>query len=318
MVAALDVTRVAIIGAGHVGATFAYSLLMSGLATEIVLIDADRRRAEGEAMDLAHAAALTRATRIIAGDYDDCVTADVTVITAGAGQRPGEMRLALAERNAVVVREIAERVGRLAPEGILLIATNPVDALTYVAQRASGLPAQRVIGSGTILDSARFRFLLGQHYGIDPGSVHAYILGEHGDSEVPAWSLANIAGARLPEYCAASGHIYDKQALDEIFIHTRDAAYAIIERKGATYYAIAAGLLRIVRAIVRDERSVLTVSSVSDGAYGIRDVSLSLPSVVGRGGIGRVLELELAAEEAILLRRSGEVIRSTIDRLPLR
>src|SRR5512142_2023414 len=231
-------TRVAIVGSGNVGATTAYALALNGVASEIVLIDAHRARAEGEAMDLNHAMPFMRPARVWAGDYSDCARADIVILTAGAGQRPGETRLDLLKRNVAVFQEILPRVCDQTREAILLVATNPVDVLTYAAWKMSGLLSTRVIGSGTILDTARFRYLLSQHFGVDPRSVHAYIIGEHGDSEVPVWSLANIAGMRLPNYCAAHGLGCDDAVQDEIFSQTRDAAYEIIQRKGATYYAV--------------------------------------------------------------------------------
>jgi L-lactate dehydrogenase len=214
-------------------------------------------------------------------------------------------------RNAAIFAEIVPRVARRNPRGIILIATNPVDVLTYHACQLAGLSPERVIGSGTILDTARFRYLLSQHYGVDPRSVHAYIIGEHGDSEVPVWSLANIAGMRLADYRAAQGLPDDEAALEGIYRQTRDAAYEIISRKGATYYAVAAGLLRIVEAILRDQRTVLSVSSLIGDYYGIGDVCLSLPTVLGRGGVERVLRLPLSEEEVTGLRRSAEVLRAT-------
>ena len=309
--------RVAVVGVGNVGATFAYALLLSGLATEIVLIDVNRARAEGEAMDLNHAVPFAHPTRIWAGDYGDCAGAAVTVIAAGVGQRPGETRLDLLHRNADVFRQVIPQVVHHNPNGILLVATNPVDLLAYVSWKLSMLPAQRVIGSGTILDTARVRYLLSQHFGVDPRSVHAYIIGEHGDSEVPLWSLANIAGMRLPAFCAANGLPCDQEALDGIFRQTRDAAYHIIERKGSTYYAVAAGLMRIVEAILRDQNTVLSVSSLIEDYYGIDDVCLSLPVVVNRRGVERVLRLELSPEEIDGLRQSANVLKATLGQLSL-
>jgi L-lactate dehydrogenase len=310
--------RVAVVGAGNVGSTFAYALLLSGLAAEIVLIDANRERAEGEAMDLSHAVPFAHPTRIWAGEYADCAGAAVTVLAAGANQRPGETRLDLVKRNAAIFHAIVPEVARNNPNGILLIATNPVDALTYASLRLSGLPKARVIGSGTILDTARFRQLLSRHFKVDARSVHAFVVGEHGDSEVAVWSLANIAGMRLDAYCAANGIVLDQATLDQIFVQTRDAAYAIIQRKGATYYAVAAGLMRIVEAILRDQGTVLSVSSlVDDGSFGAGDVCLSLPTVIGRGGVERVLRLELSPTETAALRRSADVLRATIGQLGL-
>jgi len=303
--------RVVVVGAGNVGATFAYALLFRGLAAEIVLIDANHARAEGEAMDLNHAEPFTNPTRVWAGSYDDCAGAAIVVVCAGAGQRPGETRLDLVKRNADIFAKIIPEIVRRNPDGILLIATNPVDVLTQVSQKLSGLPVNRVIGSGTILDTARFRHLLGRHFKVEPRSVHAYIIGEHGDSEVPVWSLANIAGLRLADYAELNGMSHDETALDDIFRQTRDAAYHIIERKGATYFAVAAGLMRIVEAILRDQRTVLSVSSLVNGYYGIENLCLSLPAIVGRNGIERVLQLHLNEKEEAALKRSAEVLKKT-------
>jgi L-lactate dehydrogenase len=310
-------TRVVVIGTGNVGSTFAYALLLSGLAAEIVLIDAYRPRAEGEAMDLNHAVPLTRPTRIWAGDYPDCAGAAVIVITAGAAQRPGETRLDLVQRNAKIFQDIVSNIVRYNTSGILLVTTNPVDVLSYATWKLSGFPSQRVIGSGTILDTARFRYLLSQHYGVDARSVHAYIIGEHGDSEVPVWSLANIAGMHLTDFCAAHGFESDESTLNNIFQQTRDAAYHIIELKGATYYAVAAGLIRIVEAILRDQSTVLSVSSLIQDYYGIDDVYLSMPTVINGSGVQRVLRLQLSDEEVQGLRRSADVLKGTIAQLSL-
>ena len=310
-------TRVAIVGAGNVGATCAYALLMSGRAAEIVLIDANKARAEGEAMDLNHAVPFGAPCRVWAGDYAHCAGAAVTVITAGAAQKPGETRLDLVKKNTAIFKSIVPQVAQHNPNGIILVATNPVDVLSYVAWKLSGLPAARVIGSGTILDTARFRYLLSQHFGVDPRSVHAFIIGEHGDSEVPVWSLANIAGMRLADFCCLQDAQYDQAKMDQIFVQTRDAAYEIIQRKGATFYAIGAGLMRIVEAILRDQSTVLSVSSLIDRYYGIDDVYLSLPTVIDRGGVEGLLRLQLEEMEIVGLRRSADVLKSTIAQLEL-
>ncbi len=307
--------RVAVVGTGNVGATFAYTLLMSGLASEIVLIDANTKKAEGEAMDLNHAVPLSRTATIWVGDYKDCAGAAVTVITAGANQKPGETRFDLAQRNADIFRQIVPQVVQNNPDGIILIATNPVDVLSYATWKISGLPKERVIGSGTILDTARFRFLLSQHFGVDPRSVHAYIIGEHGDSEVPVWSLANIAGMTFPTFCEQMGAGCDQQKLNRIFEQTRDAAYHIIERKGATYYAVATGINRIVEAILRDQETVLSVSSLIDNYYDIDDVFLSLPSIVDAGGVERVLRLKLNDEEIAGLRNSAKLLKDLAKKI---
>jgi len=308
-------TRVVVVGLGNVGATLGYALLLSGLAAEIVLIDKNHAKAEGEAMDLNRAVPFAHPTRIWAGTYEDCAGAAVVVIAAGAAQKPGETRLDLLQHNAHIFAEVVPRIVEHNRDCILLIATNPVDVLTHISLRLSGLPAQRVIGSGTILDTARFRYMLSQHFDVDSRSVHAFIIGEHGDSEVPVWSLANIAGMRLEEFCAAQGRTCDWKDLHAIFEQTRDAAYQIIARKQATYYAVAAGLMRIIEAILRDQNTVLSVSSLVSGAYGISDLCLSLPSIVNRGGIQKVLHLQLSAEEEHQLKHSAHILKETLEQV---
>jgi L-lactate dehydrogenase len=237
------------------------------------------------------------------------------VLAAGVGQKPGQSRLDCIRTNARIWREIVPAIAQHNPHGILLVATNPVDVLTYAAWKLSGLPPARVLGSGTILDTARFRFLLSQHFGVDARSVHAHIIGEHGDSEVPVWSLANIGGMRLADYCRAQGLPHDSAQMRTIFESTRDAAYRIIERKGATYFAVAAGLMRITQAILRHQNTVLSVSSLIDNYYGIDDVCFSLPTVVDRGGIQKVLRLELNETEVTSLRQSAAMLKQTITAL---
>lgn len=301
--------KVGLIGTGMVGASFAYALMQSGLATELVLIDQDRDRAEGEAMDLNHGVPFVRPLRIRVGDYADLAGSAVVVVCAGANQRPGQTRLDLLKHNVGVVRDVIPKVVAANPEGVILVASNPVDVLTQVASDLAALPAGRVFGSGTILDTARFRYLLGRHYRVDPRSVHAYIIGEHGDSEVPVWSLANIAGVHLRD-CASCA--YDPEALASIFEQVRTAAEAIIRRKRATYYAIGLGLRAIVEAILRDQRTVLTVSTTLEGQYGVEGIAASLPAVVGRAGAEEVLTLPIAADEVEAFRRSTALLR---DRL---
>lgn len=318
MVAGLHSTRIAIVGAGNVGATCAYALLLRGVATEIVLVDANKDKAQGEAMDLNHSVPFAHPTRIWAGDFSDCAGAAVTIITAGTGRmKPGQTRLDLVKTNAEVFRQIVPEVVRHNPDGILLIASNPVDVMTYAACRLSGLPSKRVLGSGTILDTARFRFLLSQHFGVEPRSVHAFIIGEHGDSEVPVWSLANIAGMRLPDFCAARGIPYDQAAMDEIFRQTRGAGYNVIARKGATFYAIAAGLAEIVEAILRDQSTVMSVSTLFENYCGLNDVCLSMPVALNHGGVEWVLPMNLDRQEAEALCRSAGILKATIAELGL-
>jgi len=304
--------RVAIVGTGNVGSTAAYALLLSGLAAEIVLIDANIARAEGEAMDLNHAVPLTHPTSIWRGDYPDCSGAAVTIVAAGAAQKPGETRLALVKRNAEIFGSIIPQIAKYNPEGILLITTNPVDILTFASWKMSGLPSTHVIGTGTILDTARFRYLLSEHFSVDPRSVHAYIVGEHGDSEVPVWSLANIAGMHLSTYAPGQNIPYDDAMRERIFKQTRDAAYEIIKRKGATYYAVASGIMQIVETILRDQSTVLSVSSLIQSYAGIENVCLSLPTIVNRSGVEKVLPLELSESESAALHRSAEILLSTI------
>ena len=310
-------TRIAIVGTGNVGSTYAYALLLSGLASEIVLIDTNRAKAEGEAMDLNHAVTFAYPTRVWAGDYSDCADAAITVIAAGVSQRPGETRLDTISRNGEIWKQIIPEIVRYCATGILLIATNPVDVLTYAAWKISGLPSKRVIGSGTILDTSRFRYLLSQYFGVDARSVHAHIIGEHGDSEAPVWSLANIAGMRLEDFSRIQGIQHDPAAMDDIYRQTRDAAYQIIARKGATFYAVASGLMLITRAILRNQSTVLSVSSLIDGPYGLHDVCLSLPTIVNRHGIKHVLELDLNPDELQKLRHSADVLKGTFAKLAL-
>jgi L-lactate dehydrogenase len=306
-----------VIGAGNVGATFAYALVLEGLVGEVVLIDVDRQRAEGEAMDLSHAVPLSNPVRVWAGDYDDCAGSDVMVVTAGTAQRPGETRLDLVKRNAGIFEDIIPAISECNPTGILLVATNPVDVLSYVAWRLSGFPAGRVIGSGTVLDTARFRYLLSEHLGVDARNVHAHVIGEHGDSEVPVWSLANVAGMQLEEYCRREQCAIDGDTRARISHQVRDAAYEVIERKGATYYAVAVALLRIVESILRDQHTVLSVSSLVPPIYGTEDVYFSLPAVIGRNGVERVLHLALDESESAALDRCARVLHAVLDELEL-
>lgn len=309
--------KVVIIGAGMVGATFGYALLASGLTPEIVFIDVNRARAEGEAMDLSHAMPFHRPINIRSGDYVDCTGAAVVAVAAGAAQKPGESRVQLAQRNAEVFRQIIPQVAHYAPDTILLIATNPVDSLTYLTWRLSGLPAQRVIGAGTIIDTARLRYLLGARFSVDPRSVHAYIVGEHGDSEVALWSSASIAGMGIQDFCRLTGHTCSEEEQQQIFAQVRDAAYRIIDLKGATYYAIASGLERIVESILRDQNTVLSVSGLLQDCYGVGDLCLSLPMVINRQGISRVLCAPMSAQEQERFKASAQAVRSVVDSLPM-
>lgn len=306
-------SRIAIVGTGNVGATFAYALLLSGLAAEIVLINRDQEEAEGEAMDLTHAVPFTHPTRIWSGGYEACVGAAVTVLTAGAPKGDRDSRLDLAQTNTAIFREIVPEVVRHNADGLLLVATNPVDVLTDAVVRLSGLPPERVIGSGTILDTARFRALLGDHFRVDPVTVQADVIGEHGDSQVPVWSQATIAGVPLATVARLRGVRFNQEIRTEIARQTRDAAAAVVERKGATSYAVAAGMTRIVEAILRDQRTVLTVSSTLAGGDDLGEVAISLPSVIGGTGIESVLRPPLSDDEENALRRSAKLVREAIE-----
>jgi L-lactate dehydrogenase len=251
----------------------------------------------------------------VAGDYDDLAGSEVVVICAGANQRPGETRLDLLQRNAVVFRDIVPQVTTACPDAILVIATNPVDILTTISAELAGLPVGRVIGSGTILDTARFRYLLGEYYRVDPRSVHAYIVGEHGDTELALWSLANIAGVRLRDFTGPDGRDYSSAAMEAIFEQTRTAAYEIIKRKHATYYAIGLGLLAIVEAVLRDQRTVLTVSTPMAGQYGVDRIAMSLPTIVGRNGAIEILNLPISAEERAAFQHSAQTLKDRLAQL---
>jgi L-lactate dehydrogenase len=311
------IRKVAVVGMGNVGATFAYALTLSGLASEIVLVDINKKKAQGEAMDLSHAIPLIQPTRIWAGDYADIAGSAITVVTAGSAQRLGENRIDLLARNVAIFKSIIPEIVKYNPDGLLLIASNPVDILSYTAWKISGLPQERVIGSGTVLDTARFRYLLSEAYDVDARSVHAYIIGEHGDSELAVWSLANIAGMRLDEFADSNARdmgVLDREAIEH---QTCEAAYKIIAAKGATYYAIGAGLLRIVESILRDQSTVLSVSTHIVDYLGVKDVYLSLPCIIGRHGIEQVLYLPLSAEETEKFNASGALMRSYIEQLDL-
>lgn len=315
MAGRIELNTVGLIGAGMVGASFAYSLMQHGVANELVIIDADVRRAEGEVMDLNHGMPFVRPMRIIAGDYADLAYADVIVICAGIGQRPGQTRLELLQTNAGIFREIMPKITAVNQDAIIVVASNPVDILTHISAEIVGLKPCRVIGSGTTLDTARLRYMLGQHYGVDPRSVHAYIVGEHGDSELALWSLANIAGIRLPDFVGANGQGYDPEALDRIFNQTRNAAYEIIQRKRATYYAIGLGLRSIVEAILRNQHTVMTVSSPLFGQYGVSDISISMPAIVGRSGVEEVLNLPLSDGELAAFQSSAQTLKDRLAEL---
>lgn len=309
----MNIRKCAIIGCGNVGATTAYALMKSGLFSEIVLIDVDKKKAIGEAMDLNHGLPFNSPALIYAGEYSDLFDSYLIIITAGAGQKAGETRLDLVKKNTAVFRSIIDNILEYNKKAVLLVVTNPVDVLTYVTLARSGFPSNRVIGSGTVLDTARLKQLIGQHFEVDSRNVHSFIIGEHGDSELPVFSSANISGVDLDEYCRISGK--DFHALDRLYGEVKNSAYHIIDAKGATYYAIAESVLRICRALVRDENSIMPVSVLAQGEYGIEDVCIGLPSIIGYGGVKRVLEIPLDRTERALLKRSAEALKKVIGSL---
>ena len=313
----MDSRKVVIVGTGQVGASFAFALMMSGAATHILLTDKNKDLAEGHRMDLNHGLLFVPPVTIDTEETADYNTCDVAVVTAGANQAPGQSRMDLVHQNTRIFKSlIPEVIDRFSP-GILLIVTNPVDILTYVALRLSGYDRHRVMGSGTLLDSARFRSLLSDHCRIDPRNIHAHIIGEHGDSEVPVWSQTNIAGMALKSFCAGCDQRFGDNDRAKIVDRVKQAAYRIIRKKGATYYAVSLALVRIIESIFRDENSVLTVSSLIDDYYGINDVCLSMPTIINRSGASKWLPLELNDAETDSLRRSADKLAKTLNELAL-
>lgn len=307
--------KVTIVGAGFVGSTIAYTLVNAGTVSEIVLVDVDKNRAKGEAMDIEHGSPFFKESLIHAGDYQTAAGSDIVIITAGTNQRPGETRMDLISRNAAIVTDVANQVKETCPDATLLVISNPVDVMTRVIQQATDFPTERVIGSGTNLDSARLRYLLSKKFGIDSRNVHAYVLGEHGDSEFVAWSNVNIAGMNINEASDAFGGIMGDYDYINIANETRNAAYEIINRKKATYYGIAASAARICEAILRDEKSILPLSVRLSGQYGLQDVYLSLPAIVGQHGVIKVLAPYLSEEEEGKLHASAKVLADAFDSL---
>ena len=299
--------KITVIGAGNVGATIVYTMVLSGLVSEIVLIDINKDKAEGDAMDMNHGLCFVSPVRVIAGDYCDIKGSDMVIITAGANQREGEKRTDLLKRNAGIFKDIVDHVLKYCHDDtILMVVTNPVDILTYITYKLSGFSKQNVIGSGTVLDTARLKYLLGEHTNVDVRNVHTYIIGEHGDSEVAAWSVTNVAGMGIEQYCTSCGCCNSLDMCKETFYNrTRNAAYEIIDKKGATYYAIALAVRRIVESIIGNENSILTVSSLFEGEYGISDVCLSVPTIVGSEGAERILEIDFSEQELLGLRESA-------------
>lgn len=313
----VNMQKVAVIGCGFVGATSAFSLIQTGLFSEMVLIDANAKKAEGEAMDLSHGSAYLTPMNIYAGTYDDIVDAGIIVITAGANQKPDETRLDLVKKNVQIFKSIIPEIKKRNCDGILLIVSNPVDILTEVALKLSGFPSNRVIGSGTVLDTARLKYVLGKHLQVDPRDIHAYIIGEHGDSELVVWSGAQVAGIHINHFCELRGHFNHEEAMERLAQEVRDSAYEIIERKGATYYGVAVAVKRIATAIVKDEHAVLPVSSLMQGEFGLNDLCLSIPTVIGQNGVEKVVDIYLNNDENDKLQSSARALKEVLDDLDL-
>ena len=309
--------KVAIIGAGFVGSSSAFALMQKGIFNELVLIDANKARAEGEAMDISHGLAYSNSMRIYAGEYEDISDAKIIIITAGAAQKVGETRLDLIKKNSKIMTSIVNEIVRVKAEGLLLIVANPVDVLTQVALKVSGFGKERVFGSGTVLDTARLKYLLSEKLRVDTRNVHAVIMGEHGDSEFVAWSFANVSGMPIKKFLCLRGYKDMEQLKEEIHVEVRDSAYKIIERKGATYYGIALSVTRICECIVKNQHSMLPISTLLEGEYGVTNVALSVPAILGSDGVEAVLELPLSSNEILELHHYADTLEATFNELGL-
>lgn len=313
----INIQKAAVIGCGFVGSTIAYTLMQKGTFSELVLIDADRAKEEGEAMDISHGLPFAHAMDISAGTYEDIADAAVIIITAGANQKPGETRLDLVQKNSRIMKSIIGEIKRVKCEGILLIVSNPVDILTEVALRESGFPKERVIGSGTVLDTARLKYLISEKLDVDSRNVHAFIAGEHGDSELAVWSCANVYGIAIDDFARMRGFSDFSAEKNEIYHAVRDSAYEIIERKGATYYGIGMAAAKIAEAIVRDSHTVAPVSVSLNGEYGLSGLCLSIPTVIGGQGAEQILEINLSDGEKEKLRKSASELKEVLSQIEL-
>lgn len=304
--------KVAVIGAGFVGSTTAYTIMLKGLFQEIVLIDINKDKAEGDALDMAHGVSFQKPVNIYSGDWQDCKGADIVIITAGVNQKVGETRIDLLKRNADIFKSIVDNVMKYASDDVILLTvTNPVDILTYITYKLSGLPKSQVIGSGTVLDTSRLKYLMSRHTGVDARSCHTYIIGEHGDSEVAAWSITNIAGMNMQRFFENFGKCTDND-LEKMYEEVKNSAYDIIKKKGATYYAIAAAVARIVECISGAENSILTVSAILSGEYGIDDIALSVPTQLSVNGVERILDVPFNEQELAGLRNSAKTLKDSL------
>lgn len=313
----MNYQKAVMIGCGFVGSATVFALMQSGLFSEIAMIDANVEKAEGEAMDISHGIPFAHQMKVYAGTYEDVRDAGIVIITAGANQQPGETRLDLVSKNATIFKGIIPEITKRDFEGILLIVANPVDILTRVAMELSGYPSNRVIGSGTVLDTGRLKYKLSEHLGVDTKSIHAFIIGEHGDSEIVAWNSANVSGVPIDSFCELRGHFNHKEAEEDIAKKVRNSAYEIISKKKATYYGVAMAVKRICEAIVRDEKSILPVSTKMTGAYGIEDVVLSMPCVVGKNGIETQVPIVLDEDEVTDLHKSANTLKEIYSSIEL-
>lgn len=310
----INLRKAAIIGCGSVGASIAFRFLQQGLFSHLVLLDANRDKAEGEAMDLSDGMPYGSAMEIVAGDYGDLGDCALVVVTAGVNQQPGESRLELIGKNTAILESILKKLTATAFEGVLLVVSNPVDALTYAAWRLSGWPRERVIGSGTVLDTGRFKQLLGEELGVDSRNIHAFIMGEHGDSELPVWSGASVSGLSLDDFCALRGKRLEPEERERLYREVQGSANEIIRRKGATYYGIAMAVGRIAQCIVKDEHAVLPISAALAGEYGLEGLALSVPAIVGRNGLEKILEIPLEPAERRALLASARQLREAMKK----
>lgn len=309
--------KCAIIGCGFVGSTTAFSLIKNGVFSEIVLIDTNKEKAQGEAMDLNHSIPFLKPSNIYAGSYDDLSDCYLVIIAAGANQKPGESRIDLVNKNAKILKNIIPKITKINDKCILLILSNPVDILTYITLKISGLPQNQVIGSGTVLDTARLKYLLGKSLNVDSRNVHAFIIGEHGDSELAVWSSANISGVDLREFCKLRKIIDSNVLMNDLYQEVRTSAYNIIAKKGATYYAVATAASRIVESIVRNEHSVLTVSSYINNHYGLSDICMGVPTIIGKNGIESVIDIPLNEDEQRKLTNSSLTLREILMQIDI-
>lgn len=308
-------SKVVIIGSGFVGASIAYATLIRGLCNELVLIDIDREKAQGEAMDLSHGLPFIRPVEIRSGGFEECEGAEIIVITAGANQKPGETRLDLVQKNSKIMQSILEEIVKYERNAILIIVSNPVDVLTAFARKVTNMPPEHILGSGTVLDTARFRYTLSQRCGINASNIHAYVVGEHGDSEVLLFSSASIAGSSLESFRENFPGVFEKDWREQVASEVRQAAYEIISRKGATYYGIGLSCAQIIQVILRDEQKVLTVSSLLEDQYRDLGVAISVPSILGKNGVIRRLELKMDTTEVDLFQKSVLTLKESLSKV---